>query len=194
MVVNQENDWAKCLTVDELKRIWEPASKVDNWSEVRDGFPDVPLKLYGPGTDSGTFDYFTGAIVGEEDASRSDYSASEDDNVIIQGVSGEKGGLGYLGFSYFEENQESLNAVEIDGGKGCVAPSVDTAQSGDYAPLARPLFVYAKTSALDRSEVADFLRYLLDNQQAIAEAARFVPMNEEQLAQAKSDLEAAIDA
>jgi phosphate transport system substrate-binding protein len=191
LVVNKENDWAKCLTVADLKKIWGPGSKVDNWNEVKDAYPDVPLELFGPGTDSGTFDYFTDGINGEEGASRSDYSASEDDNVIIQGVSGERGGLGYFGFSYFEENQDRLNAVAVDGGDGCVTPSAASAQSGEYTPLSRPLFVYAKTSALERQEVVDFLQYLLDNQAAIAEAARFVPLNDEQLEKAKSDLQAA---
>jgi phosphate transport system substrate-binding protein len=191
VVVNKDNDWATCLTVDELKKIWGPGSKVDNWSEVKSGFPDVTLELFGPGTDSGTFDYFTDAINGEEGASRSDYSASEDDNVIIQGVSGERGGLGYFGFSYFEENQDRLNAVEIDGGSGCVAPSSESAQSGEYEPLARPLFVYAKRSSLAEAGTADFLRYLFDNQKQIAEAARYVPLNAQQLEKAKSDLEAA---
>jgi phosphate transport system substrate-binding protein len=191
VVVNKENDWATCLTVAELKKIWEPGSKVSNWSQVKDGYPDVPIELFGPGTDSGTFDYFTDVVNGEEGASRSDYSASEDDNVIIQGVAGERGGLGYFGFSYFEENQDRLNAVEIDGGQGCVAPSSDTAQSGEYMPLSRPLFVYAKTSALEQQEVADFLAYMLDNQTEIAEAARFVPLNEEQIAGARSKLEEA---
>jgi phosphate transport system substrate-binding protein len=191
VVVNKQNDWATCLPVDELKKIWEPGSKVSNWSQVRTGYPDVPLKLFGPGTDSGTFDYFTGEIVGEEGASRTDYSASEDDNVLVQGVSGERGGLGYFGFSYYEENQDKLKALEVDGEQGCVAPSVATAQSGEYTPLSRPLYVYVKRSALQRPEVADFLRFLLDNERSIAEAARFVPLNEEQLATAKSDLEAA---
>ena len=117
---------------------------MNNWNQVDASFPDEQLKLFGPGTDSGTFDYFTDEINGEEGASRSDYGASEDDNVIVQGVTGEKGGLGYFGFSYFEENQDSLEAVEIDGGDGCVAPSVETAQDGTYKPLSRPLFVYAK--------------------------------------------------
>jgi phosphate transport system substrate-binding protein len=191
VVVNKENDWATCLTVAELKKIWEPGSQVRNWSQVKDGFPDEPLELFGPGTDSGTFDYFTDVINGEEGASRSDYSASEDDNVIIQGVAGEPGGLGYFGFSYFEENQDRLNAVEVDGGQGCVAPSADAAQSGEYTPLSRPLFTYVKTSALDRAEVRDFVTYVIDNEAEIAETSRFVPLNDEQLADARSKIEEA---
>ena len=138
VVVNSTNDWATCLTVDELKKIWEPGSTVSSWRDVRASFPDEPLELFGPGTDSGTFDYFTDAINGEEGASRTDYQASEDDNVIVQGVKGTPGGLGYFGFSYFEENQDTLEAVEVDDGSGCVAPSAETAQAGDYTPLARP--------------------------------------------------------
>ena len=181
VVVNPANDWATCLTVDELNAIWKPGSTVKSWSDVRSDFPDEPIELFGPGTDSGTFDYFTDAINGEEGASRTDYQASEDDNVIVQGVKGTEGGLGYFGFSYYEENQDSLEAVEVDGGSGCVAPSVDTAQGGTYVPLARPLFVYAKTEALGREEVEEFLRYMLDNETAIAEQARFVPLNQTQI-------------
>ncbi|MGI8973828.1 MAG: PstS family phosphate ABC transporter substrate-binding protein [Gaiella sp.] len=181
VVVNPANDWATCLTTDELAKIWGPDSKVGNWSEVRKGFPDEALKLFGPGTDSGTFDYFTDEINGKEGASRSDYSASEDDNVIIQGVAGTPGGLGYFGFSYYEENQDKLKALEIDGGSGCVAPSVDTAQAGAYTPLSRPLYVYAKTEALERQEVDDFLRFMLENETTIAEQAQYVPLNQGQL-------------
>jgi phosphate transport system substrate-binding protein len=181
VVVNKDNDWATCLTVDELNAIWKPGSTVKSWQDVRPSFPDEPIELFGPGTDSGTFDYFTDAINGEEGASRTDYQASEDDNVIVQGVSGTPGGMGYFGFSYFEENQDTLNALEIDDGSGCVAPSADAAQSGEYTPLARPLFVYAKTTALERQEVEDFLRYMLDNEATIAETAQFVPLNETQI-------------
>jgi phosphate transport system substrate-binding protein len=192
-VVNAENDWADCLTVDQLKAIWEPGSKVDNWNEVDPSFPDEPLRLYGAGTDSGTFDYFTDAIVGEEGASRTDYNASEDDNVTVQGVSGERGGLGYFGFSYFEENEDRLKAVEVDGGSGCVGPSVPTAEDGSYAPLSRPLFVYVKrTSFDDDANVRDFVGFMLDNEQAIAEEARFVPLSDEQLAEQQSKFEDAV--
>ena len=191
IVVNSENDWATCLTTDELKKIWEPDSQVNNWNQVRSDFPDQELKLFGPGTDSGTFDYFTDAINGEEGASRSDYSPSEDDNVIVQGVGGEKGGLGYFGFSYFEENQDTLKAVEIDSGDGCVAPSSEAAQDGTYAPLSRPLFVYAKTEAFARPEVEAFVQYLLDNADSIAEEVQFVPLTDEQKQEALSAFDAA---
>ncbi len=194
VVVNKDNDWVTCLTTAQLKKIWEPGSKVSNWNQIDPSFPDQELKLFGPGTDSGTFDYFTEVIDGEAGASRSDYAASEDDNTIVTGVSGEKGGLGYFGFSYFEENQDTLKAVEIDGGGGCVAPSVKTAQDGSYKPLSRPLFIYVKKDALQRPEVEAFLRYILDNETEIAGAAQFVPLTDEQLAKAKADLESALGA
>ena len=192
VVVNPENDWASCLTVDQLKAIWEPGSKVSSWNDVDPSFPDEPVRLYGPGTDSGTFDYFTDVIVGEEGASRADYQASEDDNVTVEGVAGDRGALGYFGFSYLEQNTGRVKAVEIDGGESCVAPSVETAQDGSYAPLSRPLFVYAKTSSLERAEVADFLSYMIDNGAEIAEQAEFVPLTRAQLAAAKAKLQAAL--
>jgi phosphate transport system substrate-binding protein len=191
VVVNSENDWVDCLTVEQLKKIWEPGSKVSSWQDVDPSFPDEKLTLYGPGTDSGTFDYFTDEINGEEGASRSDYSASEDDNVIVQGVTGEKGALGYFGFSYYEENQDSLKAVEIDSGDGCVAPSADTAQSGEYKPLSRPLLTYVKKASLDKQGVRDFVTFWLDNATEITETARFVPMTDAQLEKSQSSLDAA---
>jgi len=148
------------------------------------------LKLYGAGTDSGTFDYFTDAINGEEGASRSDFSATEDDNVTVQGVSGDKGALGYFGFSYFEQNQDTLKALEVDGGEGCVAPSASTAQDGSYTPLSRPLFMYVKKSSLaDTEGLADFVRFTLENEQTIAEEAQFVPLNQEQIDEQLQKLE-----
>jgi phosphate transport system substrate-binding protein len=193
VVVNKQNDWATCLTVEELKKIWQPGSKIDNWNEVRPAFPDVKLELAGAGTDSGTFDYFTDAIVGEEGASRSDYTASENDNVTVQAVAGQKGGLGYFGFSYLEENLAKLKALEIDAGDGCVAPSVETAQNGTYKPLSRPLFIYAKKESFERPEVEAFIEYVIDNETEIADAARFVPLTDEQLTKAKSGLEEALE-
>lgn len=191
-VVPTSNDWASCLTVEQLGAIWGPGSKVTNWNQVDPSYADVPLKLYGPGTDSGTFDYFTDVINGDEGASRTDFSASEDDNVIVQGVSGSEGGLGYLGFSYFEENQDTLKALEVDGGSGCVAPSVDAAQDGTYTPLARPLFMYVKLSSLtDNESVSDFVGYTLENAEAIATEAQFVPLNAEQIAEQQQKLEGA---
>ncbi|HLE98621.1 MAG TPA: PstS family phosphate ABC transporter substrate-binding protein [Gaiellaceae bacterium] len=191
-VVNIENDWATCLTVEQLNTIWKPGSTVTNWNQIDPSFPDVELKLYGAGTDSGTFDYFTDAINGEEGASRSDYSATEDDNVTVQGVAGDKGALGYFGFSYFEENQDKLKALEVDDGQGCVAPSATTAQDGSYQPLSRPLFMYVKTSSLaDSPSLGDFVRYTLENEQTIAQEAKFVPLSQEQIDEQLQKLEGA---
>jgi phosphate transport system substrate-binding protein len=191
-VVNLGNDWAKCLTVEQLNAIWKPGSKVENWNQVDPSFPDVPLKLYGAGTDSGTFDYFTDVINGEEGASRSDFSATEDDNVTVQGVSGDEGALGYFGFSYFEENQDTLKALEVDGGAGCVAPSVKTAQSDTYTPLSRPLFVYVKTSSFDDSpDVQEFVKFMLDSNATIATEARFVPLSDAQVEEERAKYEEA---
>ncbi|MER5621114.1 PstS family phosphate ABC transporter substrate-binding protein [Streptosporangium sp. NPDC002544] len=190
VVVPKENDWVTCLTTDQLKKIWEPAAegKIKTWKDVDAKFPAEALKLYGPGTDSGTFDYFTAEINGEEGASRKDYSPSENDNDIVTGVSGAKGGLGYFGFTYFEENVDKLKAVEIDSGSGCVAPSVEAAQGGKYTPLSRPLFIYPSTAAVKRPEVAAFLDYYASNIDAIAKDAKFVPLNAEQEAKLKADI------
>ncbi|MBA2462111.1 MAG: PstS family phosphate ABC transporter substrate-binding protein [Actinobacteria bacterium] len=193
VVVNKDNDWVDCLTVEQLKTIWEPGSKVQSWKDVDPSFPDEKLALFGPGTDSGTFDYFTDEINGEEGASRSDYSASENDNNTVTGVTGENGGLGYFGFSYFEENQDTLKALAIDGGDGCVEPSVENAQNGSYTPLSRPLFLYAKTKSLERREVEAFIQYTLDNETEIAAASQYVPLTDEQLGKAKADFEAALE-
>ena len=187
VVVNKENTWATCLTVEELAAIWAPGSTVNNWNQVRPDFPDVPLALFGAGTDSGTFDYFTDVINGEEGASRTDYTPTEDDNVTVQGVTGSPGGLGYFGFTYFEENADKLTAVQIDSGAGCVAPSVETAQDGSYTPLSRPLFIYPSKQALAKPEVKAFFDYYVANDATIAADALFIPLNEEQKAKLQSD-------
>ena len=192
IVVNKENTWATCLTVEQLAAIWAPGSTVNNWNQVDPSFPDEPIKLFGPGTDSGTFDYFTAEINGEEGASREDYTPSEDDNVIVQGVEGSKGGLGYFGFTYFEENADKLTAVAVDNGAGCVAPSVATAQDGTYAPLSRPLFVYPSVQALKQPQVKAFFDYYVANDASIAEGALFIPLNEEQKAKLQSDYQALV--
>jgi len=196
VVVNADNDWVDCLTVDQLKKIWQPGSKVRSWKDLDPSFPDEHIELYGPGTDSGTFDYFTGAIVGEEGASRSDYSATEDDNVIVNGVSGGDGALGYIGLSYVEQNKGKLKAIAVDGGDGCVEPSAETVQDGSYKPLARPLFVYVAADALEeRLEVSSFLTFLLENQDLLARSALFVPLTEEQATKSLTAIEGAgIDA
>lgn len=193
VVVNPENDWIGCITTDQLNAIWNPESTIDNWSQVPGGdYPDEPLALAGPGTDSGTFDYFTDEINGEEGASRSDYTASEDDNVIVRAVSGERGALGYFGFTYYEENQDDLKPLQVDGGEGCVEPSVETAQSGEYAPLARPLLIYVKNESLARPEVQEFLRFYTANLTEIAEAAAYIPLPQEDQQKAADQLEQAI--
>ncbi len=180
LVVNKQNTWAKCLTTAELKKIWNTGSKVDNWKDVRAGFPDVPIKLYGPGTDSGTFDFFTEKINGKARQSRSDYAASEDDNILVQGVEGSRGGLGYFGFSYYEENASRLNLVSVDAGAGCVKPSKATVQAGTYKPLSRPLFIYAKRASFTRPEVRSFIGFALNNQTKIAANADFVALTKAQ--------------
>jgi phosphate transport system substrate-binding protein len=187
-VVPADNDFVDCLTVEELNTIWSPDSTVSSWAEVRDGFPDVPLDLYGAGTDSGTFDYFTDAINGEEGAIRTDYNASEDDNVTVQGVAGSPGGLGFFGLSYLQENADTLKGLAVDGGGGCVEASLETVQSGEYTPLSRPLFVYASDTALARPEVVAFFEFIIDNEREIAEAALFVPLTDEQLEQAQAQV------
>ncbi len=182
VVVNPENDWASCLTTEQLNTIWAPDSKVKSWKEVDPSFPDEEIQLFGPGTDSGTFDYFTEAINGEEGASRTDYQPSEDDNVIVQGVQGSAGALGYFGLSYVQENEGAISAIEVDGGDGCVAPSVETVLDGTYKPLSRPLFIYPSDKALARPEVKAFLEFYIANEKAIAEQALYVELSDEQQA------------
>ncbi len=190
VVVNSENDWVDCVTVDQLRAIWEPGSEISNWNEVPGGdYPDQRLSLAGPGTDSGTFDYFTDEVNGEEGASRSDYTPSEDDNVIVRAVQGDRGALGYFGYTYYEENESELKALAIDGGEGCVEPSADTARSGEYTPLARPLFIYVKNESLGRPEVQAFVRYFLEDVEAVAETARFIPPSDDQKQEALATLE-----
>ena len=182
VIVNTENDWVTCLTVEQLMKMWEPGAegKIDNWNQIDPSFPDEPLTLSGPGTDSGTFDYFTAEINGEEGASRADYNASEDDNVIVQAVAGEKGALGYLGYTYYEENTDTLKAVEVDGGDGCVAPSAETAQDGTYTPLSRPLFIYVKDESITgQPQVKGFVDYYLNNLVSLAEGAQFIPITQD---------------
>ena len=186
VVVSSENDFIECLTTDELKTLWEPGAedKITTWDQVNPDFPAEPIELYGPGTDSGTFDYFTDEINGEEGASRSDYNASEDDNVIVQGVSGSANALGYFGFSYYEENADALKAVQVDSGEGCVTPSVETSQDGTYTPLSRPLFVYVSNkSYADKPQVSAFVDWYVENDATVAETAQFIPLSDDQVAE-----------
>ncbi len=181
-----------CITTEQLATIWSPEAenKITNWSQVDPSFPDLDLKLFGPGTDSGTFDYFTDEINGEEGVSRADYEASEDDNVIVEGVANTEGAMGYFGFTYYEENADSLKALEIDSGEGCVPPSAETAQDGTYTPLARPLFIYvSNASYADKPQVAAFVDYYVDNLETIATEAQFIPLNEDQAGETQSQLD-----
>jgi phosphate transport system substrate-binding protein len=183
VVVSKDNTFLECLTTDELKTLWGPEAegKVKTWNQVNAKFPNQPIELFGPGTDSGTFDYFTDEINGEEGASRSDYNASEDDNVIVQGVGGSGNALGYFGYSYFEANADKLKPVSVDSGKGCVAPSAATAQDGTYAPLSRPLFIYVSNkSYLEKPQVKAFVDWYVANDAPVTEAAKFIPLNDEQ--------------
>jgi phosphate transport system substrate-binding protein len=193
VVVNPENP-VNCLTVEQLSAVWGPDSKLSNWSQIpglEEEF-DEELQLFGPGTDSGTFDYFTEEINGEEGASRKDYNnVGENDNATVTGVQGAPGGMGYFGYSYYAENEGTLKALEVDGGKGCVGPSVETAQDGSYVPLSRPLFIYPSGEALEKPEVKAFVNYYLDNAGEIAEAVGFIPLTEEQLEESKSAAEKA---
>ena len=187
VVVNPENDWATDLTVEQLAKIWAPESEgvVMSWSDVDPSFPDVPLELFGPGTDSGTFDYFTDEVNGEEGASRTDYSASEDDNVIVQGVSGSEGALGYLGLSYANENSDSLKIVAIDG----VLPSVETVIDGAYTPLGRALFIYVNNANYaEKPQLRAFVDFFVANDAAIAELALFIPLSDTQRVTAQEEL------
>jgi phosphate transport system substrate-binding protein len=175
VVVNPKNSFAQCLTVAELKKVWEPGSKVQRWSQVRVGFPDQPLKLYGPGTNSGTFDYFTEAIAGKAQASRADYTASEDDNVLVQGVAGDENGLGYFGYAYYAENKQRVKLLGVDGGSGCVTPTPETIKNGTYKPLSRPLFIYVSKKALARPEVQAFIRFYNENAALLVPEVGYVP-------------------
>ena len=177
-----------CLTTDQLKQIWNKGSKVKSLKDVDPSFPDAELALYGPGTDSGTFDFFTDEINGEEGVTRDDYEASEDDNQLVTGVSGSEGGLGYFGFSYYEANADKLNLVSIDAGEGCVKPSKEAIQDGSYKPLGRPIFMYPSAKAMERSEVKAFMDFVFENYEEIADAAKMVPMTAEQSEAAKAKL------
>ncbi len=180
VVTNPAVDFVSCITAEELQTIWDKGSDVDSWNDVNPDWPDQPISLYGPGTDSGTFDFFTEAINGEEGVSRTDYQASENDNVIVQGVTGDENAMGYFGYSYYEENQDSLKALEVDGGEGCVAPSPETVQSKEYSPLGRQLFIYPSEVALQQPEVEAFLEFYIQNIDTVVEQAGFIALNEQQ--------------
>lgn len=179
IVVNPQNNWVKDITVAELKKIWEPAAegKITNWNQVRSGWPDRPLKLFAPGKDSGTFDYFTEAVIGKVDVSRNDYTASENDDVIAQGVMQDPNALGYFGLAYYEENQDKLKAIPVNNGKGAIAPSLKTVESSQYQPLARPLFIYINAKAAQENPaLRDFVKYYIKNAPQVVKTVGYVPL------------------
>jgi phosphate transport system substrate-binding protein len=188
-VVSNPNLKIDCMTTAQLKQLWS-TSEVKNYSEIDPKLPDQEVSLFGPGTDSGTFDFFTEEINGEEGKTRKDYQPSEDDNVLVQGVQGDEGGLAYFGFSYYEQNADKLSLVAVDSGDGCVKPSGDAIQSGQYKPLSRPVFMYPSAKAMQRPEVKAFMDYVLANQQQIAEAAQLVAMTQEQATKSQDALTA----
>jgi len=172
VVINPANDWAENMTVEELQMIWKPNSSVETWSDVRPEWPDEEIELYGPGADSGTFDYFTSVIVGAESESRADYTASEDDNVLVQGVSGSKYALGYFGYAYYEENQNKLKSVAVNG----VKPSSKTIENGEYKPLSRPLYIYVNNESVKRPVVEEFLKFYFENGKELIPMVGYVPL------------------
>ena len=176
VVINPKNDWVDQLTIAELNAIWRPEDPVMRWRDVRADWPDQPIKLYGPGTDSGTFDYFTKVVNGKEQASRADFTASEDDNVLVQGIAGDLYSLGYFGYAYYKENQDKLTLVPIDGGTGAISPSETTINNGTYAPLSRPIFIYARSSALDDPIIERFVHFYLDQAEKLASEVGYIPM------------------
>lgn len=176
VAVSKENDFVDSLTVDELKKMWEPNSTVKTWKDVRPEWPAEPIKFYTPGPDSGTFEFFTEAIVHEAKAMRSDVNPSEDDNVLVQGVAGDKSAIGFFGFSYYKENQDKLKAVKIDAGKGAVEPTFDTIKDGSYAPLSRPIFIYVNNKSLEKPEVKSFVEFYLENAEAIVPEVGYIPL------------------
>ena len=178
VMVNNDNDFVQCMTVDELNTMWAPEAEgvVTKWSQVRDGWPDAKLELYAPGVDSGTFDYFTETVNGESQASRGDFTASEDDNLLVQGISGGKYAAGYFGYAYYVENTNKLKSVAIDGGAGCITPTDETINNGSYAPLSRPLFIYVRKDAADMPHIAEFIRYYLSGEgQKLAAEVGYIP-------------------
>jgi phosphate transport system substrate-binding protein len=180
VVIHPKNDWARNMTVAELKAIWEPAAqgKITSWKQVNPAWPDRPIKLYGPGADSGTFEYFTEAINGKAKATRGDFTASEDDNVLVQGVSRDVGGLGYFGYAYFTENKDKLSAVSIVAapGKPAVAPSLESVVNGTYQPLARPIFIYVNAKSADKPEVKEFVEFYMKNGEKLTKEVKYVPL------------------
>lgn len=186
VIVNPKNAWVNYLTVKELKKMWEPSSQrvITKWSQIREGFPDKEIRLFGPGTDSGTFDYFTEAICGKSGASRGDYTASEDDNVLVEGIASDPQALGYFGLAYYEQNKDKLKVVPIDdedesNGKGPITPSVSSVIEGTYQPLARPIFIYVSTKAAEKGEVKKFIEFYLKNAKELVSEVGYIPLSDE---------------
>lgn len=194
VVANSKNDWCDCMTVEQLKTIWRPEANgtVMKWSDVDPDWPDTEFELFGPGTDSGTFEYFTGTICGEEGASRPDYQPSENDNMLVRGVAAEEGGLGYFGFAYYAQNKDILKLIAVDDGSGCVAPSDATVRDGTYKPLSRPLFIYVRNSSLQKPETAAFVKFYMENAHRLASDVGYVPVSDEIAAQNKETLAGAL--
>jgi len=181
VLVNPANDWVDYFTVEELKKLWEPAAQgvIMKWSQVRDGWPDEEIHLFGPGVASGTYDYFTEAVVGESGSSRGDFTASEDDNVLVQGIAGDKYGLGFFGLAYYEENKDKLRLVAVDGGEGPVNPTLETVSNGTYSPLSRPLFIYVNSKAAKKPVIQEFINFYIDNAPALSTEIGYVPLPDE---------------
>lgn len=182
VVVHPENDWVKSFTVKELRKIWEPAAqgRITKWNQINSEWPNKEIHLFGPGVASGTFDYFTEAVVGKSGSSRGDYTASEDDNVLVQGVSGDKYGLGFFGLAYYEENSDKLNIIPIDGGNGAVEANPANVSSGVYAPLSRPLYIYVNSSSIENPKVIDFVRFFLEKGSPLMKDVGYVPLTNDE--------------
>ena len=178
VAVNPSNTWSRTMTVAELKKIWEPSAqgKITKWNQINPAWPDKRIKLFGAGADSGTFDYFTEAIVGKAKSSRGDFTASEDDNVLVQGISTDKYSLGFFGFAYYIENQKKVNVVAVDNGKGGIIPSAETVENGSYRPLSRPIFVYVNAKAADKPEVSEFVNFYMKNAPALVKEVKYFPL------------------
>lgn len=176
VLVNKDNNWVNNLTVEELKKIWSPESKVKTWKDVRPEWPNQQIKFYAPGTDSGTFDYFTEAVNGKSGAIRPDFTASEDDNVLVQGIAGDKNAIGFFGYAYYEGNKDKLKIVPIDNGKGAITPTFDTIKDGTYTPLSRPLFIYVNKNSLSKPEVKEFVKFYLEVAKDLAPEVGYVAL------------------
>lgn len=192
VVVNPQNDWCKDITVAELKKIWEPEAqgKITKWSQVRAGWPEEEIHLFGAGSQSGTFDYFTEAINGKEKSCRGDYTASEDDNVLVQGIAGDKYALGFFGLAYYESNMDKLKLVAVDNGNGPVLPSLETVKNKTYTPLSRPLFIYVSAVSVQRPEVKAYVNYYLENAAALSKEVGYVPLTEDESKKEKEKFQA----